>query len=495
MTNISKEYDEIDVKSNLILKQKTQKISVTGKIHINSTGIFLRVTCISILIIIASINTYIGYLVKSIPIIFSTIILIHPILIMMIGWIYFRNPPSGTLGNELVSIIIPVYNQENMIRPVIDSIFKSSYKNLEVIAINDGSTDDTIKILNDLSIKYKKLNIIHKKNGGKRKAVGDGFKASHGQYIVFIDSDSIITEFTVEEMMKIFKGDPKIGGISGQVKLWNSNTNFLTKMQDVWYDSSYNISRTTESVFETVICCPGCIAGYRREALKEFIDTNWIDSNENINSENQQKCLVNNNIDGFSNEMKNKNNCVKKHVLTLSGLSKKLLKSSSKYDDSDDRTLTGQMLLEWKSVYAPLAISYTQAPDTFKEFFNQMLRWKKGYIRTSLFLSSFLWKKKINPIMIILYYIETLIAFTNPLIILIIFFFEPMINHNIITPVLIIFGLTISGFTSGLDYKIRNKDTKHWKYQVPMTLIQIFMVSWLLVLAIFTLKKDKWLTR
>lgn len=93
------------------------------------------------------------------------------------------------ITNDLVSVIIPIYNQQDMIKSVIDSVLNSTYENIEIIAINDGSNDGTNKLLDNLKNnnkniknkrKYSKLKIIHKNNEGKRKAVARGVFESQG---------------------------------------------------------------------------------------------------------------------------------------------------------------------------------------------------------------------------------------------------------------------------------------------------------------------------
>jgi hyaluronan synthase len=83
--------------------------------------------------------------------------------------------------------------------------------------------------------------VIHKKNAGKRKAVGTGFATSRGKYIVFIDSDSIVHQNAIEQFVKTFNSDKQIGAVVGNAKAWNSKTNLLTKLQAVYtiFNSTY----------------------------------------------------------------------------------------------------------------------------------------------------------------------------------------------------------------------------------------------------------------
>ena len=75
--------------------------------------------------------------------------------------------------------------------------------------------------------------------------------------------------------MKTFNADPKIGAVVANAKAWNAKKNFLTRCQDVWYDYSFNIRKATESVFGCVLCCSGCLSGYRRKAIENYIPY-WV---------------------------------------------------------------------------------------------------------------------------------------------------------------------------------------------------------------------------
>src|SRR6185436_3786273 len=134
-----------------------------------------------------------GVMKSDYLVVYSTIMLVYAVLVLVVGWFFFKSKVATNLGNDLVSIVIPIYNQKNMISVVIEAIYTSSYKFIEVIAVNDGSTDGTKDILDDLGRRFSNLKVIHQTNQGKRKAVAKAFESSKGKYIIIIDSDSVIT--------------------------------------------------------------------------------------------------------------------------------------------------------------------------------------------------------------------------------------------------------------------------------------------------------------
>jgi hyaluronan synthase len=172
------------------------------------------------------------------------------------------------------------------------------------------------------------------------------------------------------------------------------------------------------------------------------------------------------------------------------------MESAAGYDDGDDRLLTAQSLSqEWQTAYVPSAVSYTEVPETFKTFLKQLLRWKKGYLRTSLFVSSFFWKRKTHPLMILLYYIELLTMFTAPLMIFTVYIYLPFVIGEYYAPLHFTLGLILMGLAQGIDYRCRDPGAKYWLLQVLMACFTTFVQTWLLIPALVLIKKNNWLTR
>ena len=111
-----------------------------------------------------------------------------------------------------VSIIIPFYNGENFCEKIFDMIFKQTYTNYEVICIDDGSTDNTLKILKSIEKSNSKVKVYSQKNTGPGLARKLGFQKSTGDIILFYDSDdSLYDENTLKNIVKIFdKNNPDI---------------------------------------------------------------------------------------------------------------------------------------------------------------------------------------------------------------------------------------------------------------------------------------------
>jgi len=454
-----------------------QKTSVDGRIIVPKKGWAARIATLSGMILVAAFNIYQGLIFRDVLVIYATLVLGHSILTLAVGWFLYRNPARGKPGDDLASVIIPVYNQKEMIEKVIDAIFCSTYQKIEVVAVNDGSKDGTGEILDDLAKKYPALKVIHKRNEGKRIAVATGFNESKGNFIILVDSDSIIDQNAIEELMRAFNSDPLVGGVVGQAKVWNADKNILTKCQDAWYDYAFNMYKVCESTFGSVTCCSGCLAGYRRESIEAFIPY-WAKSHIQYSDD---RALTSYAIGS------------KRFKLESSTLSGKLGIDAAKYDDAEDRMLTVQSLVEWKTVYVASAKVYTDAPEKLRGYLKQQQRWKKGYIRSNFFASAFFWRK--HPIMSLIFYTDFMATFTLPLIIFTVLVHEPLILGETWTPLAYLGGLSLIGLAQGLDYKFRDPTTKNWKYKPLMNMMSTFLLSWLLFPSLLTLRKNQWLTR
>ena len=108
-------------------------------------------------------------------------------------------------SNEpLISVIIPVYKVEKYLNKCVDSVLNQTYKNLEIILVDDGSPDKCPEICDEYAKKDDRIKIIHKQNGGLSDARNVGIEKSTGEYITFIDSDDYVDSNYIEQLYKLF---------------------------------------------------------------------------------------------------------------------------------------------------------------------------------------------------------------------------------------------------------------------------------------------------
>jgi len=110
------------------------------------------------------------------------------------------------MNNSLISIIIPVYNKASFLEETLDSALEQTYSNIELVLVNDGSTDDSLAILEAYQSKFpEKIVLINQVNGGVSKATNTGIQASTGEYIQFLDADDIMSLNKIENQMRLLQ--------------------------------------------------------------------------------------------------------------------------------------------------------------------------------------------------------------------------------------------------------------------------------------------------
>ena len=102
----------------------------------------------------------------------------------------------------LVSVVIPVYNVEKYLNKGIESVLSQSYEELEIILVDDGSTDSSGKMCDVYARQDKRVHIMHKENGGLSSARNAGIREAHGEYIAFVDSDDWVEPDYIERLLK-----------------------------------------------------------------------------------------------------------------------------------------------------------------------------------------------------------------------------------------------------------------------------------------------------
>lgn len=144
---------------------------------------------------------------------------------------------------NLISIIVPVYNVENYIHECIDSLLNQSYKNIEVILVDDGSTDKSGMICDEYSKIDKRVKVIHKKNEGLGFARNSGLQIATGKYVTFVDSDDYVGEDRIKKLYLLLQKYNADVCLSGFTRVFQKNKQVCTNpySSNVFFD---NISRT-----------------------------------------------------------------------------------------------------------------------------------------------------------------------------------------------------------------------------------------------------------
>lgn len=125
---------------------------------------------------------------------------------------------------ELISIIVPVYNVEKYLNKCIESIINQSYKSIEIILVDDGSKDSSGKICDKYAKSDNRIKVIHKVNGGLSDARNSGLKIAKGRYVGFVDSDDYIAPDMYEYLYKLIKNNDACISVCNYEKIWDNIT-------------------------------------------------------------------------------------------------------------------------------------------------------------------------------------------------------------------------------------------------------------------------------
>lgn len=221
-----------------------------------------------------------------------------------------------------VTILVPAYNEDKVIERTVRGLLKSDYPEMEIMVIDDGSTDDTAKVVRKLEEEFRNVRLITKKNEGKSLALNLGFREAKYDYVVTIDADTIVYSNTVRHLMEPFAMED-VDAVCGNIEVGNVN-NVLTSFQEVEYVTGQNFDRRAFDALNCISVVPGATGAWKKKKVVE--------------------------IGGYSGDT-----LVEDADLTLT-----LLESGGKI------------------VYAPEARSVTEAPETVRALFKQRFRWSYG---------------------------------------------------------------------------------------------------------------------
>lgn len=244
----------------------------------------------------------------------------------------FRRQSDIATWTPSVSVLIPAWNEEVGIVKTIESVLDTQYPCLQIVVINDGSTDGTHVKVTGFMIDHKpeehhgaRLKYIHVSNGGKARAMNRALLGADGEIIITIDADSVMDPAAIANLVKHFS-HPGVGAVAGNVIVGNRRKP-IEWMQQMEYLYGFFFKRV-DSLFNSVYIVGGAAAAYRREVLQE--------------------------MGGFD-----------QGIIT------------------EDIEMSTRILSRgYKTRYAADAVVYTEGPSDFKGLCNQRLRWKYGRILT-----------------------------------------------------------------------------------------------------------------
>lgn len=164
-----------------------------------------------------------------------------------------------------VSVIVPAFNESAGLRATVTSVLASDYPELEVVVVNDGSTDETAAIADQLAAAHPNVVAVHLDNGGKPRALRAGIERARHQFLVMIDGDTVIEPDAIGILLQRL-ADPTVGAVSGTVRVANPRR-VIERLQAFEYTVTTGLDRRFYAELGGMFCVPGAIGAWRRRAV------------------------------------------------------------------------------------------------------------------------------------------------------------------------------------------------------------------------------------
>jgi cellulose synthase/poly-beta-1,6-N-acetylglucosamine synthase-like glycosyltransferase/peptidoglycan/xylan/chitin deacetylase (PgdA/CDA1 family)/spore germination protein YaaH len=166
-----------------------------------------------------------------------------------------------------VTVVIAAFNEAKVIRRTIETLLDSDYADLDVLVVDDGSTDGTDDVVREAFGDEPRVSMLEKENGGKASALNLGIAQARGEILVGLDADTLFAKDTVSLLVRRFK-NPKVAAVAGSVKVGN-RINLWTIWQSLEYVISQNFDRRAYSALNCITVVPGAVGAWRKWVVQE----------------------------------------------------------------------------------------------------------------------------------------------------------------------------------------------------------------------------------
>jgi poly-beta-1,6 N-acetyl-D-glucosamine synthase len=188
-------------------------------------------------------------------------------LVLPTAWVQVRRSrrrQTLVAPHPSVTVVVPAYNEAVGIEQAVRSLATSDYPDLEVVVIDDGSTDGTADLVEALAL--PNVRVVRQPNGGKAAALATGTAAAAGDILVMLDGDTVFEAETVRWLVQPLQ-DPAVGAVSGNTKVGNRK-GLLGRWQHLEYVMGFNLDRRMLDLFGCIPTVPGAAGAFRRQALE-----------------------------------------------------------------------------------------------------------------------------------------------------------------------------------------------------------------------------------
>lgn len=336
-----------------------------------------------------------------------------------------------------ISVLIPMHNEEQVLHYVLDSLLKCDYDRdrLEIIPINDNSTDRTKELLEEYHAKYEFIRPLHRDcpNRGKPAGLNDAMAIATGEIIIVFDADYRPATDMLKQLAIAF-ADPSVGAVMGRVIPFNANHNLLTRLINLERSGGYQVDQQARYNMGLLPQYGGTVGGFRKDVLLE-----------------------------------------------MGGFNPAVL--------AEDTELTFRLYTHgWKVIYANSAECYEETPETWEVRGRQIRRWSRGhnnvmfrYLLPVLISKQMNWKEKLDGILLLLVYAVPFLLALGQLDAIALFFMHEM---NILSGwwVLLFIGTYCSFGNFAPFYEIGSALTmdgiKNEIYLLPLIMYNFYFYMW-----------------
>jgi cellulose synthase/poly-beta-1,6-N-acetylglucosamine synthase-like glycosyltransferase/spore germination protein YaaH/peptidoglycan/xylan/chitin deacetylase (PgdA/CDA1 family) len=165
-----------------------------------------------------------------------------------------------------VSVLIPAYNEEAAIVQTVGAALASNYPKLEILVVDDGSTDRTAELVRANFGRDRRVRLLLQTNHGKPSALNHALSEAIGEVVVSIDGDTVVDPEAISRLVRHFV-DPRVGAVAGNVKVMNRNR-WITRWQALEYITSQNLEKRAFDLLNCIPVVPGAVGAWRTELLR-----------------------------------------------------------------------------------------------------------------------------------------------------------------------------------------------------------------------------------
>lgn len=370
--------------------------------------------------------------------------------------LFFRYKPIESVSDEelpMITVIVPAYNEGKLVWSTLNSLVESDYpkEKMQLVAIDDGSVDDTWAWMQKAKAELGDRVSIYQQthNQGKRQALYRGFNLATGDVFVTVDSDSIVEKDTLRNLVSPFVTNPECGAVAGNVRVLNNQKAIIPRMLNVSFVFSFEFIRSAQSKIGSVLCTPGALAGYRKEAVMACLDE-WMNQ-------------------------------------TFMGHST---------DIGEDRAMTNMILKQgYHVLFQRNAYVLTNIPENYKSLYKMFIRWERSNVRENIMMSRFVFKpfrsesKWGTRLLLINQCIRMVMSY--PLLLMMLVF---LLMHPILFVSSTLFSILIISSIPAFFYaKKYNFAESFWAY--CYSIFYAFGLFWITPYSLATASRRGWLTR